>query len=142
MSGKSDRGYRGYGIPFSIRELLSNQRLVDIEGILGKKITPEADTYSHPSGTTEKDVIEITITEKSYIAAMVLDFSNLTKNTTVRLKQKVDGTNYITIDTRNWNPSGDPGVPIAGLSSDVDVKVTIQSSLAEGASRDIPYRAM
>ena len=99
-------------------------------------------TYSHSNGVAEQDAIVLTITEKTRINNFYLDLVNLTQSATLRVKVKVDGTNYQTLDTLNWTTSNDDGVLIHGLTSDVDVKVTIQSAIAEGASRDIPYRVL
>ncbi len=105
-------------------------------------VVPQSDTYEHPDVTTEQTAIEITITERTIINNIYLDLVNLTKNATIRVYTKVDGTNYTEIDSLGWTTTDRDGVIISELVSDVDVKVTIQSAVLEGASRNIPYRVV
>lgn len=105
-------------------------------------ISPQSGTYEHPSGTTEQDAIEIALTSRTKINNIYLDLVNLTQNCTIRVKSKIDGTNYREIDSLDWTTADRDGVIISELVSDVDVKITLQSAVAEGASRNIPYRVV
>jgi len=103
-------------------------------------ITPRSGTYAHPSGTDEQDAITLTIASRTKINNICLDLTTLTQNCTIRVKAKVDGTNYREIDSLDWTTADRDGVIISEFVSDVDVKISIQSAISEGASRNIPYR--
>jgi hypothetical protein len=105
-------------------------------------ITPTSGTYAHPSGTTEQDAIVLSISTRTKINNIYLDLTNLTQNCTIRVKAKIDGTNYREIDSLGWTTADRDGVIISEFVSDVAAKVTIQSAVAEGASRNIPYRVV
>lgn len=102
-------------------------------------------TFALPSGTTEQDVVEILAGNSIIqIGAIFLDLVNLTQNATIRVYVRIDDTNYREIAgaTFPWTTSDPDGVlAVSGITTDHDIKVTIQSSVAEGASRDIPYTA-
>ena len=105
-------------------------------------VTPQKGTYKHPSGTTEQDVLEILLSSRTKINNIYLDLTMLTQNCTIRVYTKVDGTTYVEIDSLTWTTADRDGVVISMLVSDFDVKVTIQSAVAEGATRNIPYRVV
>lgn len=99
-------------------------------------------TYSHPSGTTEQTVFTFTPTGISKVTGIWLDLVNLTQNSTIRVRYTIDGTNFRTFQTIVWTTGMDDGVLINGnlpVNTSYSLRVTIQSAVAEGASRDIVY---
>ena len=97
-------------------------------------------THSHTSGTTEQDVFELTSTQNNVIKGVWLDLNELTQNMKIRAKYKIDGTTYRTFQTINWTTGMDDGVLIEGeMPIDDDFKVTLQSTVTEGATRSVPY---
>lgn len=113
-----------------------------VEARLGTT-TVTSGTHSHSSGTTEQTIVEVTITTPTKLCNLFLDLVNLTKNATVRVYAKIDGTNYRALEGGqiDWIvASDDDGICYESLTIDKDVKFTLQSSEAEGASRNVPYR--
>ena len=98
-------------------------------------------THTHADLTTEQTVLTISISSGiKVIRSLRLDLYNLTQTTTIRVKEKIDGTNHRTIDSLVWDTTMDKGVPIIDFYASKDIQVTLQSSVAEGASRSVPYR--
>lgn len=101
-----------------------------------------ASTYNHPSGTTESDAVVITPAELSKYDKLCLDLNALTQTTYIRTYVKVDGTNYRLADYAEFPadfPSGTKTIVIDLMATAKAIKVTLQSAVAEGATRAIPY---
>jgi len=99
-----------------------------------------ASSYNLPNDTVENTAITLTITTRRYVDNIYLDLVNLTQNCTIRIKNEIDGANARTVDTITWTTADDDGVIIAGFATDTDTTVTIQSAVAQGAIKAIPYR--
>jgi len=129
-------------IPTDIDTLLTRltgTRAGYLDNLVG---TQTAATYSHPSGTTEQDAVVITPSEMGKYEKLVLDLNGLSQDTTVRTFVQVDGSNYRQIDSAVFPddfPSGAEGAVIDLTPGSRTTKVTLQSSIAEGASVDVPY---
>ena len=104
------------------------------------KSVPVAGTYTHPDDTTEHDVLEFSAaTQDIHIS---LDVSALTQPVEIREYEKIDGTNYRQISLKTYPDDFDTGtdaITIFFKQKNKDYKVTFKSTVAEGASRDIPY---
>ena len=101
-----------------------------------------AGVYSHPSGTTEQDAVVITPTELSQYYKLVMDLSALTQITYIRVYIMTDGVNYRQSDYAEYPtdfPTGTKNVVISLLPTAKAIKVTLQSAVAEGVARSIPY---
>jgi len=99
-------------------------------------------TYSHPAGTTEQDMLEITISQKTVIHFVKFDLNALTKNTMFRVYMKVGaGGTYRRVEGGEylWTVSDNDILTFDEIYALHDVKFTIQSELTEGTSRNIPY---
>jgi hypothetical protein len=99
-------------------------------------------TFASTNNTDEQTVKEVTLSAKTKIHAFLVDVNALTKSTTIRVYLKVDGTNYRLSDTFDWTTSDADVISLSPMALDVDIKVTMQSVEAEGASRDLPYRVI
>lgn len=112
-------------------------------GYLDNLAASEIDgTYEHANGVAEEDAVLIAPTEITRYNTLMLDLSNITKITTIRTYVQVDGSNYRLFDTAVFPTDFDANtvaVPIGFPASSKDMKVTMQSSVAEGAARDVPY---
>jgi len=97
-------------------------------------------THYHLSSTEEQTVFVIPLSEVAVIQGIFLDFAELTKAATVRIYQKIDGVSFQEIDSFFWDPSKRRGFATRHLTSDVDVRATLQSQEAEGVTRNVPYR--
>ena len=97
-------------------------------------------TYTHPNDTNEHDVLEFSAdTQDIYIS---LDVSALTQPTEIREYEKIDGTNYRQISLKTYPDDFDTGTQVITIyfyQKNKDYKVTLKSTVAEGASRSIPY---
>lgn len=104
--------------------------------------TQTANTYSHPSGTTEQDALVITPAELGKYERLSLDMSNLAQDTTVRTYIQVDGTNYRLCDRALFPddfPTDTESVLILLMPGLRTMKVTLQSAVAEGEAKNVPY---
>jgi len=100
-------------------------------------------TISHPSGLGETDALEITPAELMEYPILLLDMNALTQNTTIRTYIKIDGVNYRLINSAVFPtdfPTNVKAVPIVLYPTSVPWKITLQSVIAEGASKNIPYK--
>lgn len=104
------------------------------------KINPTEATYNHPNGVAEQTAFTIALARPVRLKSMFFDMSNLTQNTTIRIKYQIDGANYRTIETFNWTAGMDDGVFFREITVNHNVQVSFQSAVAEGAARDIPYQ--
>lgn len=104
-------------------------------------LNPASGTYSHPSGVGESTAITFAPTQNNIVKGIWLDLVNLTQNATIRAQYQIDGTNYRTFQVINWTTGMEDGVLVEGeLPVNDNVRITIQSVVAEGVSRNIPYQ--
>lgn len=114
----------------------------DLDELLTRSVGSTTDSsFTLANALTEQDAVVITLTTRNKIFGVDLDVSNLTQPTTFRIYRKVDGTNYRLADSLNWS-SSDPDIVFiqTPFAYDEDIKITIQSSVVEGATREIPYK--
>lgn len=119
---------------------LPDARAAYIDNLIGSE---PSGTYDHPNVTTEEDAVVITPSELAEYRTLLLDLSNLTQNTTIRTYIKVDAANYRLVDSSVFPtdfPANTKGVPIRLCPLSVNMKVTLESSVLEGAVRAVPYR--
>ena len=96
-------------------------------------------TFSHPNTTTETNLVEhFSLTE---LIDHHFDFSNILQQTTIRVFEKADGVTYKQIGNPRIFPD-DYGVntKIVRIVLDgagQDMKITLQSTLAEGSAKEI-----
>lgn len=97
-----------------------------------------APSFSHPNTTVETDLVEhLLLTE---LIDHHFDFSNLTQQTTIRVFEKIDGITYRKITTKVFPDdyeTGTEGVVVILDGSGQDMKITLQSSIAEGSAKAI-----
>jgi len=99
-------------------------------------------TYSLPNDVADNTAITIALATRRKIHNIYLDLVNLVQNCTIRIKNEIDGATARTLDTVAWTTADDDGIIIAGFVTDTDTTVTIQSAVAQGAAKDIPYRVI
>jgi len=95
-------------------------------------------TFSHPNTTAETTLVEHLSTTE--IDDHHFDFSNLLQQTTIRVFEKADGVTYRLLSTRIFPDDYDTDVKIAKIILDgagQDMKITLQSTLAEGSAKEI-----
>jgi hypothetical protein len=108
---------------------------------IGDCPTVTSGTFALPNGTTEQTIIELTPTVVTYLYNFWLDLNALTQNCTIRVYSKIDGTNYREIEPMTLsNIDYSLGLVLKEQMISTAWKITIQSTVAEGASRSIPYR--
>ncbi len=118
---------------------LTAVRAAYLDNLIG---TQTANTYSHPSGTTEQDAVVITPAELGKYERLSLDMSNLAQNTTIRTHLQVDGTNYRQCDSAVFPgdfPTDTESVLIVLMPGLRNMKVTLQSAVAEGEAKNVAY---
>lgn len=98
-------------------------------------------SFSLTSSTDETTAITFAPTQNNIVKGIWLDFTNMTQTLTVRAKYQIDGTNLRTFYEDTWTTADPDGYLISGdIPVDDTLTVTLQSTIAEGASRDIPYQ--
>lgn len=99
--------------------------------------------HSHVNNLNWQEVVTISTTRRGKVLAIWLDFVNLTQNMNMRLRYKIDGTNFRPFWSDTWLVASDDGVLInvpRGISNDLEL--SLQSAVLEGAARDIPYEVI
>jgi hypothetical protein len=98
-------------------------------------------TFTLTSDTTEHTIVTLTPTSVEQVTNFYLDLSELTQNCTLRVYLKIDGVNYVELTGMTVTcAAGTKGMPLKDHVIDTAWKLTIQSAVAEGASRSIDYR--
>lgn len=98
-------------------------------------------SFTHTNGTAEDDLVEhLSLKE---IINHHFDFSNLSaiNETTIRTFEKVDGITYRLLQQRIYPtdyPGGPNSVIITLNGGGKDMKITLQSAIAEGSNKTIP----
>lgn len=119
---------------------LTEQR-ADLLDNLKWEVTPG--THTHLNSIDEQKAVEILATELHLIEGVLLYMNNLTKETVIRTYiRDYDGV-YRRLDIANFPrdfPSGTEVVLINNVSSDNDLKITLQSLEQEGENRSVPYK--
>jgi hypothetical protein len=107
-------------------------------------ITSVSGTFQLQTNTDEQTLLEIQPGTKIIrIYNLYLDLNAITQNTTIKVYSKIDGSNYREIPAMtitNISPPQSKGIALKEIVFDKDLKITIKSATAEGATRDIPYR--
>lgn len=103
----------------------------------------QSGTYAHANGVGEATGLEVTPPQVTEYDGILFDMNNLTQTTTIRVYAKVDGTNYRLMHSAVFPTdfsANTKSVWVALFQTAQMWKVTFQSSVAEGAARNVPYR--
>jgi len=96
-------------------------------------------SFIHPNDTNENNLVEhLLLTEK---ITHHFDFSDLLQVTTIRVSEKIDGVNYRQLSQKVFPTdfeTGDQAVIIILDGGRQDMRITLQSSVAEGSAKNIP----
>lgn len=119
--------------------------MIDLIGRLNRILSRQAGgetpgTHAHADNLNWQVVATIATTTRIKIHAIWLDFVNLTQNMNMRLSYTVDGTTPRIFWTDTWLATDEDGVLInipRAIANDLTLEV--QSAVAEGAIRNIPY---
>jgi len=96
--------------------------------------------YSHPNATTESNALEITANKNN--VEISFDMINITQDTTIRVYEKVDDTNYRSVSQKLWTtdfPTNAEDAVVNLNGKDIDQKVTFQSAVLEGSIKSVPH---
>jgi len=96
-------------------------------------------TYQHPNDTSEHDIFSLTLNKPKLIHVR-FDCSALSQTILLRTYNKIDGANYVEVDSVRRIVSDRKGVAAVDLMMGTDIKFTAQSVNAEGSVKSIPYR--
>ena len=96
-------------------------------------------SFSHPNDTNENDLVEhLLLTEK---ITHHFDFSGFSQLTTIRVSEKIDGTNYRQLSEKEFPTdfeANNTAVIIVLDGAAQDMKITLQSAVAEGSATTVP----
>jgi len=108
--------------------------------VLDGAVTKTTGTFSFDeTNAGEQTVFTLTITSRSKIGGIWLDFTNVTQDLTIRIKHQIDGSNYRTFQTSSWTTTDDDGVLIEGFMAYRNVQLTLQCGGGGAGSVNIPY---
>jgi len=96
-------------------------------------------SYNQPNDTAENTLLEITNTKRLKLDSVWLDFVNLVQDVTIKVYHKIDATTYRQYDTFSWGTSEEDGILLRDVTINNDWKITITSTIAQGAIKAIPY---
>jgi len=108
--------------------------------LIGEDVTG---TITHPSGLAEVDALTVTPSVLTDYPLLLLFVNALTQNTTIRVYVKDNAGTYRLLNSAIFPtdfPASVTVVPITLYPLSVAWKVSLQSAIAEGADRSIPYR--
>ena len=94
------------------------------------------------SGTSETTILTLTPSQNMVFKGLWLDLSNLVYPATIRSKYDINNNSlYITFDSIAFVPGGNNNSVLVGTKCPIGYKIrfTIQSSIAEGSSKNIPF---
>ena len=141
---------RGNGVGLSLSDLqaeldarnidLTRMNRLDENVSLAKQkaIIISSGTFIHADLTTEQDVLEFLLNDE--LIEVKLDLGLLTQTTTVRVREKTDGTTYEIVQSAAFPADFDGDIVILTLNgAGQDMKITLQSAVLEGATRNIPH---
>ena len=96
--------------------------------------------FNLPDNTSEHTVLEIINEDRVYNIGIRVALAAITKpNFKVRIYTKIDGTNYALSSLETYGVS-DKVALFERLAISADVLITVQSSIAEGSVRALPWR--
>ena len=97
-------------------------------------------THAHANNIGEQWAITIPApADVSVVETIYLDLVALTQNADIRVYYQIDGANYRVIETFNWTVGMDDGVYFRNIGISNAIWVTLQSTVLEGAVRDVPW---
>lgn len=97
------------------------------------------DSTNLPNDTSENTIIEITTTARMRIDAVWIDLTTLAQNVTIKVYNKIDGTNYRQYETYTWTTSDEDGILLKDITINSDWKLTMTSGTVQGEVKAIPY---
>jgi hypothetical protein len=103
-----------------------------------------SDTFTLANSVAEQTLLEFNVetTNITEVNQLYLDLDALTKNCTIKVYFKVDGTNYresTAMRLTNLGSANQLALVLSELKLACDMKVTITSIELEGATRAVPY---
>lgn len=111
-------------------------------GKVGDCPTRTNSTFVLADSLAEQTLLEISPSGVTKVYNCYFDLSALTQNITIQVYSKIDGTNYRVLSAftlSNMAPDGG-GIVLKEIMVDTAFKITITSTVAEGATRNIVYR--
>jgi len=118
---------------------LDNINNADLANII-RDIAETTGTFNFDeTSALEQTVFTLTITARSKIGGIWLDFTTVTQDLTIRVKHQIDGANYRTFQTSSWATTDDDGVLIEGFTAYRNVQLTLQCGGGGAGAVNIPY---
>jgi hypothetical protein len=99
-------------------------------------------SYNLPNDVAENTTIEITNTKRLCLDSVWIDFVNLVQDVTIKVYHKIDGSTYRQYDEFSWATTEEDGVLIRDITINGDWKLTVTSTVAQGAIKAIPYNVI
>lgn len=103
-------------------------------------------SYTQTNDTNEQTIFTNTVSRPRWFQ-IDIDLTTLTQNSTIRLYERTDGTNYTLTDTNDGRmpyaftvASDGDNIKIGPYMTADAFRLTIQAGALEGATRALPYR--
>jgi hypothetical protein len=119
-------------IPADVDTLLSRVAVADIAQTTG--------TFAYAeNNAAEQTLASIAVAARSKVGGIWLDMTNVTEDTTIRIKHKIDGANYRTFTALSWLTTDDDGVLVGPFTAYRDIQITLQCDGSGAGNVNVPY---
>jgi len=103
-------------------------------------ITQYTGTFSYDETSAAEQIMKaVTIVSRVKVGSIWVDMANVTQNTSIRVYQKIDATNYREIAVHYWLTTDSDGVLLEGFMAYRDFKITLQCTGAGSGSVNVKY---
>jgi len=118
---------------------LDNINNPDLQNII-RNVSETTGTFSFDeTSSSEQDMVVISISARAIIGAIWIDMSNVTRDTTIKVYHKIDGTNFREFMLEQWTSTDSDGVLIDGFTAYRDVKITLTCDGGGAGSVSVAY---
>lgn len=129
--------------PARLAELDAANLPADVDTLKSRVLPPNPGAtgtlaYSENSAA-EQTVVTVGISTRSLVGGIWLDMVNVTQDTTIRIKHKIDGANYRTFTTLSWLTTDDDGVLVGPFTAYRDIQISLQCGGAGAGAVNVPY---
>ena len=120
--------------------LTNQQSIYDPAAGIFNAVTQATGTFSFDeTSALEQTLATITITFRSMIGGIWLDFVNVTQNVTISIYHQIDGVNYRKFQENAWVIADDDGVLLDGFTAYRNIRITLTCGGGGAGAVDIPY---
>jgi len=118
---------------------LDNINNVGLANVI-RDVAEATGTFSYDeTNAGEQQVALVTITARAKIGGIWLDMVNVTQDTTIRLKHKIDGATLREFTSHAWVTTDSDGVILEGFTAYRDIEITLTCGGGGAGNVNVPY---